>query len=208
MRTIVRPILAAAVVLLTTGAHAVQPEVTFSAGAVAIRGLSGGARVAWLAVVREPRSYSTSVHVLRGTDVATPGGVVSVPVSGAAVSRALWVMADIETGASLEISAPGYATSIRSIDIGAVRGEAFLTVASPQVKVLLVRPGLGAWFGSAYDGGAGDADGVPDAQIRLSFATLQSESDHSAPPATLAPGDVLLVIDPLAMRTSGIEVAP
>jgi len=208
MRKTVRLILAAAILMISFGMKAARPEIAFTAEAVAFNGLSAGTRVAWLAVVREPRSYSTSVYVLHGTGIATPSGVVSIPARGAEVTNALWMMVEFETGATVRTSAPGYTTSVRSIDIRATNGDTFMTIVSPQAKVLYVRPRHGVWYGSAYDGGAGDDDRESDARIHFSLSSLRGVHGNPHPPAALEPGDVLLVIDPVAMRTSRIEVVP
>jgi hypothetical protein len=191
-----------------SSAWAAGPEVTFDADGVKVAGVPSGSRVAWLAVVREPVDRHVAVRVKFGVEVATPMGQIAVRAKGADTSRSVWLITDIETGSATHSVAPGYFRSERAMEVEARPGESAIAVVSPQAKVLYVRPRKGVWMSSAYDAGLNDANGTADGRIVIDLATLVGVQGNPHPPAVVEAGDVILVLDPLAMRTAELKVAP
>src|SRR5688500_12930181 len=160
------------------------PKVTFHSDGVRVDGVAPGSRVAWLAVLKEPVQRHIAVRMLYGVDQVTSGGEMKIGATGYELSRALWVLVDVETGDAVSMPGPGYVSSTRRIDAVALPGKTSFSVVSPEAKLLYVRPHGGVWMASVYDGGEGDADERADGRIEVSLATMERLKGNPHPPET------------------------
>ncbi|HYC87847.1 MAG TPA: hypothetical protein VEO54_01445, partial [Thermoanaerobaculia bacterium] len=121
------------------------PSVAFGRSGVTVAGLKPGTRLAWLAMVREPRRHYAATRIVRGFAPATPGSSFAIDYENADTSRSLWVVADVDNGVTAEAKPAGTIVSQHAIPIQAAAGKSAITIASGTVEVLYVRPRGGAW---------------------------------------------------------------
>lgn len=204
-----RVFLSLGAVAFSIATFAAPPEVSFGPNGVTVRGVSPGSRVAWMAVVREPVDNHNGVRVIRGVTPVTPSGIVPIPSKKFELTRALWIVSDVETGGATRIATPGYETSTRLTAVTAVAGQSVVTITSAQAQVLYVRPTIGAWFTDGYDGGYHDSDDKADGKMQLALSAFKPlHQGGSAALVNVAAGDIILIIDPVLMRATRIEVLP
>ncbi len=188
--------------LLPLGARAVPPVLSFEPGAVVADGVTPKGRVVWFSIARviERRSATIVPRIALVTEDDGDGKVRFELPDGVPV-RSIWFAVDLETGEA-GVAAPE--------ELGLQEGQLSSRAVSTAlgrfdldrrfVYLVLVRPGVGAWMLRAGDGGASDEDGEPDGTLRAPLARLEGiGGDPLPPPLSLAPRDLLLVIDPNRM---------
>ena len=194
---------------MTTEAFAAgKPEfkVDFRREGLTVHGLRPGTKVAWMAMVREPRGYHTRVRILRGYGPATPNSTYSMALDNADSTRGIWLIADVDAGTGVQAASPVMITSDRAIDVRATNGASTVEIDSGAVEVLYVRPRGGAWTFNVADGGGLDGDRVPNGTIVMPLASLRPLKGNPHAPAAVAAGDLILIIDPRSVRTASVEV--
>lgn len=220
-----RPRAALAVVLALTApgaASAAEPpplQVVLSDSAVGVGGLAPGGAVAWLGAGRQPLGAGQRLVVARRVTVdATGAGEAYLDLAPVVPSSGGFVAVDLATGALGWAGPEGAELAVLELPGVAFGGPAGLSgLPGPTggeaaalrlphgwLEVLLVRPGAGAWGLRLADGAPADADGAADGWVEALFAALEPvEGIESAglpeiapvPPATLAPGDVVVAVD-------------
>jgi hypothetical protein len=191
----------------TIAASAAAPEVTFGPSGVDVRGVKPGTRVAWIAVIREWQGHVLGTHTLRGIGPARPNATFAIDRPGVDRSQSLWVIADVDAGVGLKARAPETVTSNHAFAVTARPGDATVVIESSAVEVLYVRRGA-AWAFHVSDGGGSDADGEQNGSIAMRLDSLKPFKGNPHPPKTVQAGDLILVIDPLGVRTAVTEVKP
>jgi len=182
-------------------------NVQFGRQGVTVRDLKPGTKVAWMAMIRTPKRYHTSVRILRGFGPVTPNSTFEMALENADSTRGMWAIADVDNGAAVHAASPKMITSHRSIPMRAVPGAEKVEIDSAAVEVLYVRPhGGGAWKFAVADGGGLDADGQPNGTIVMNLSSMQSMKGNPHAPATVQKGDLIVVIDPRGFRTATLEV--
>ena len=173
--------------------------------------LTPGGEALYFHASRQSEGYIPSVGVHRGVWVDEDGdGTITQPLGAPAPRRAVVVLVDLATGALA--TAPREETLVTPVEVPT---DAFL--AGPEgeisafrhhrerVEMVVVRPGVGAWKLSAADGTALDVDPtqpsaepVVDGTVHFSLSDMEPVGDSALaePPEALAPGDVVVMIDP------------
>lgn len=188
--------------LLPLGAMALPPRISFEPDAVVADGITPKGRVVWFSIARvvEQRSAAIVPRIELVTEDDGDGKVRYDLPDGVPV-RSIWFAVDLATGeagvaAPEEFGLEEGQISARAVSASFGRFE----LDRGFVYLVLVRPGVGAWRLRAGDGGAYDEDGEPDGTLRAPFAGLEGIGDDPLPPPlSLAPRDLLLVIDPNRM---------
>lgn len=112
-------------------------------------------------------------------------------------ARAVWFAVDLETGS--------YWTAPGSDDAGAAisfvldqwrPGLRDLNVRRQYLRVLVVRPGSGAWTLRATDGGRRDADAFQNGVLRLRLDRMDHLAGEENGPPVAVPRDLVVLIDP------------
>lgn len=145
------------------------------------------------------------------TDVNRDGRIV-IDLREPVEPHSVWFAIDAETGGT-GVAAPE-TSAFRRIDFPAAvlprrhdgALDRYITGRS-MVDLLVVRPRVGAWVGSAGDGHEGDADGEQNGGITMTFETLQRMRGNAPPPAHLTTRDVVIAVDLLRMQYYLTEVA-
>lgn len=202
-------ILQTALVLAATlaGAPATNPlTIAFEENAVVVRGVTPGGSVVWFSVAREhPHWLTRTVRrdaVLPDSD---DDGMVRFELGQAVPRRSVWTAVDLATGACAtatprdmnRLEVQPAADSLRRSPVGAIEA---LQEARGFLEILLVRPGQGAWAQSVGDGGASDSNALPDGRVQASFASMRPIKSSKTAPGQLAPGDVVIVVDPKSLE--------
>ncbi|HNX51476.1 MAG TPA: hypothetical protein PKL08_15005 [Thermoanaerobaculaceae bacterium] len=193
--------------LLVATAVAGEPNLEFEEAAVVASGFAPGAQ---LVLAGEAHDYvAVRPELLRWTKA---GLVVDakgrhVFELGRRVPRvSVWVVIDPATG---QYAAGGPNPQVSRVTSwqpgrfieGPSRAQEMVREPRGYVDVLLVRPGVGAWFGTAGDG-ANDADGVSDGSVALRFADLRELGDSQAVATSLQADDLVVSFDPSAVECS------
>lgn len=182
------------------------PQVSFDRGGVQVAGVRPGTRIAWLGLIREPRQTHSLNRIVRGFEVATPNGSLSIPSTDADRARGLWVVADVGTGAAVHAKTARAVTVGAAIGVEAAAGNASVSIASSTIELLYVRPPARAWTFSVDDGGGLDGDGVQNGKIVVALQSLQALHGQAGAPAAIESGDVLLLLDARYLRTATVEI--
>lgn len=184
------------------------PRLSFTRQGVTVEGLRPGTKVAWMAMIREPRGYHTRVRIVSGFEPATPHSSFAVAMENADTVRGIWTIADVSEGAGIHEPSPGTAISPRRIAVEARVGRQSVRIDSAAIEVLYVRPKRAAWRYAVADGGGLDGDAIMNGSIVMPLASLRPLKGNPPAPDRVEEGDFLLLIDPRGMRTAKIEVQP
>ncbi len=201
--------------LVTTALAAVVPSslmaipvMTFGAPAgLTVSQLSVGGEALLFAVCQEPYDWTSRLvfHLAAVVDT-NQDGQIEYSVGEPLARRAVWVAADVATG-SLEVSNPtSNPPNVLTVDptpMIATAGK--LEDVRQGLRLLVLRPGGGAWHGTATDGGAGDAGPADDGRVLLELATLTKVATSSTATgvglSNLLPGDLVVGVDTTTLAT-------
>lgn len=197
----------AALALLPTAALA-EPLIRFAPYAVVAEGITAGGEAVWLSLSREAGAWSETVVPFHEVSLDEDGdGVVEVVRDKEYVaSKSIWLLADLTTGATAigtpdEFDKPeGKDPLWDEADFGV-----FFDVRE-SLEVVVVRPKVGAWHGTLFDGSKSDADGLDDGVITILTSALEPIGKVAEPLEALLPGDVVLGIDPHTMQHYALPV--
>lgn len=195
-----------ALLTLAPAVHSAPATLSFEPEAVVASGLAPGGRVALFSVAREAHPYVS--RVVRREEILTDDdgdGVVQLELGGPVPVESVWMAIDLADG-GLAVAAPE-GTSFRELpfDPRVLRQEApgivrQLRDGRVYLEAFLVRPGAGAWGTTLGDGGETDDDATVDGAVQASLAALKPVGDTiGPPPESLAPGDVVALVDPNAL---------
>lgn len=205
-------IVALSLFVCSGAAHAMPdrktPRVLFNDDGLRIAQVKPGSRVAWLAMIREPRNFRIRTRILRGIGPVTPDSEFAIAYKEAAGTYGIWAIADVANGTGVHAKPDSMPVSRRPLPVKAEAGATSITIAATAVEVLYVRPPEGAWSFSIADGGEDDADGTQNGSVVIALASFRALEGTLAPPETIAAGDLVLVIDSRRLRTATIEVKP
>jgi hypothetical protein len=198
--------------LLAPPVVAAPPTVSLKDDAVEVTGVTPGGKVAVFGIARRSLEYLERVErqeqILLDAD---KDGVVTLELAEPLPSRSLWFAVDLAGGEFRAASPDG--SPLRQITfpangIGAARND--LQDRRDFVEVFLARPGAGAdagaWGLSAGDGGEADGDGRQDRFVKTLLAEMVPVAGSPKPPERMAPGDVLVVVDPDQMEFYAVRL--
>lgn len=185
---------------LPPAASAAPLTLTFETTGLTASGATASGEVAWLAVSRVPRQYLQEVSEVLNSVAADADGTAVLPLESPAPRRSLWVAVDLATGAFSVATPEDYpileeALSSAQLSFDAQDQATGFLLGQQMAKILLVRPGAGAWSLDALDGTPEDTDLEVNGAVAVDLAALEPLGS-APPPAALQAGDVLVVIDP------------
>ncbi len=184
------------------------PAISFDSGGVTATGVTPKGRIVWFSVAREFSRHALTI-VARQEIVADEDGdgAVRFKLEGEVPEQSYWFAVDLESGAYAVAAPAGYELRRADLPERALPAElAHFELDRPFVYAVLVRPKVGAWRLRAGDGGEADEDGAPDGTLRARLQALESLGESPPPPEKLAPGDLLLVVDPNEMEILTAEL--
>jgi len=108
--------------------------------------------------------------------------------------RSVWAAVDEISGQIATGSRAEFPLNVTPISVDTDVSD--LSVELPRLIILLVRPGVGAWYATEFDGQEGDHDGFLDGKVRLTFQDLKKIDGTLAAPLILKNNDSVVCIDP------------
>ena len=152
-------------------------------------------RVPWMTKI-VPRV--AAVADSQGTGIVTfnPGTEPSIP--------SVWAAVDTSTGAYVIDAPADYQPTQLAIDPASMTtSSALLTHPYPDLELLVVRPGVAAWYGRVFDGTESDIGPPDDGRVEFRLAGLAhvwASGPATAALNTLEDGDIVIGIDPTSFH--------
>lgn len=208
-----RNCLALSLWLAATSAYAAPPQIQFQETSVSATGVSPAGQVAWFSVARE--STGVGSLIVRREEVVKDDdgdGAVRLDLGKPVPPRSIWAAVDLKTGEISLATPAGYPLREVPFQPGTVHPGAggaldhLRVEGSDSVELFVARPGMGAWAHTVWDGAADDEDGPANRRISSALAKLEPVGASPAPPDRLKPGDIVVVMDPDAMRVSAARL--
>lgn len=190
------------VLLVVPGVAVGQVSITFEDARVVARGVTPGGSSVWFSAAHE--QPNVHVRLVSWTKVLADGdrdGVVAFPLDGPVPLSSVWAVVDLATGLATAGAPDGMPFRERPFPHGAIRGERpgladHLAFPQARARVLLVRPGVGAWVGEAADATLSDTDGAGDGAVELALTQLAGLDSTTPPPGLLEPRDRIVALNP------------
>jgi len=192
----------------------VRPEIVFDAGGVSVAGLTPGGEAVLFGVARRALGYHQRVERVEEVLVADGEGSARFEMPEGVPVTAVWAVVDLTTGEIAAGPSPGFSRSVRPFPTAGLHGRGGvpgrLSAALEGAQILYVRPGEGAWGTALLDGGVYDQDGADDGAFEVSLADLVAvgTSGTAAPPAEVAAGDLVVVVDSTDLSLFTLRVTP
>jgi len=183
------------------------PAVELGATTVVVNGITPNGAAVILGAVRDRTGHQTVVWHYQQilTDTEGRGTVVLEPQAPLDQSS-LWAVIDLASGA-IAVAASGGGLLVEDpVPSDLLSWEQDGTVGAFGTRLraadlIVVRPGIGAWFISARDGGADDLDGEANGVLMLDPDDLEPVDPGSTETlGNLAPGDVVLALSPQTLH--------
>jgi hypothetical protein len=207
-------ILSIAAFSLTVPAGAASLALTFGERSVTVNGATPGGDVALFAIAKEgsnsaPRIPMKTMHAVVLHDDDHDGNVTferqqPVPLI------AIWVAVDIGTGQWVSSGSPGFDAQTIPLDALAKQDNAGqlrkLSALVPEMDVLLVRPGTGAWRLYAAKTSRIDENGLTEAALLVDAGQMIPLSPSLSKLDSIHPGDIIVLIEPQSMHFAVQEV--
>ena len=162
-----------------------------------------------MAIVWAARLYGVVPHTSWNTFFANDddrdGVIVLTGLDKAALAGALWAVVDVNSGpfGAYRLGIPDEPAVDITQGAQALGGtsESSQTISAPggRVSLLLVRPGVGAWYTEVYDGTQNDHDGVQNHVVTTNVALLGPGGRAPEAPASTQTGDLIIGLDSRAM---------
>jgi hypothetical protein len=190
-------------------------SVDFSDGAVTASHITIGGSVAFLGISREPAP--TTPPMIRNvtlTEVIVDedrDGVVRLDLGSTDRKVGIWAVVDVESGSYAVGPTPGYDVENVGLDARGLKRDNAGQLRKfewplSEMEILLVRPGVGAWYLYAAKHGPDDEQkDSPDA-LRIDVEKMSPLGGASEKAKGLRNGDVLAIIDPRWMQYGVLEV--
>jgi len=191
-------------------ASSATPELTLSFEdlAVVAQDLTPGGDAVFFSVARIPRGYYNQVERFRSLELVDSFGEARYSPEtddGSPPLKSVWAVVDLSSGAYAVGAPPGFvlqqvAFPGKAFEVGPPGLVNRLRQRFSFIDMLVVRPGVGAWWLRAHDTGPHDHDGADDDVSTTDLEDLEPLGASPAPPGRFVAGDVLVVIDPRTLR--------
>ncbi len=189
-----------------------EPVVTITPTRITVTGVTPNAQILFFGAGFEPKGYQAIVHhwssIVTSTD---PNGSVAYDLNPPVTWNALWIVADLSNGHYKVISTPGFPT-VRAwlprqyFKRGAGAAVNHFAYDRPEIDLLYLHPGGGAWTLQATDGDSTDADGVANGTTEIDLAALRPLANGMDALSAFAPGGTLFIIDPSRLDLLEVKI--
>lgn len=176
--------------------------------ALVASGATVGGQVAWLAVLRTDQRYHAELEIQREllTDDDNDG-TVRLPLPAGVPWKSVWVAVDVTSGSTALGFPDEFEVSSQPLPLGSLLRDGagdldLLHFVSNYAEWLIVRPGAGAWSAAVRDDGNADTDGGLPGESLVPLADFTAVAGSATPPAALASGDRIVVIEPETFTVS------
>ena len=195
------------VALVATATFGGNLKIAFDEKQVLVEGLTPGGQVVLFSVAREPAPF---VSVMARREVILSGdgsGGATFDLDSGVPLCSIWVAVDLADGDFTVATPPGYPLRELNLPAGSLRNGPKgkldrLFKESHLIEILVARPGGGAWAATVSDGSDEDEDGPANGTLTFGLERLERVGESPAAPDEFAAGDVLVAIDPEAMRVA------
>lgn len=203
----IRRVLQASAILLVSLGGFADPNSTLTLGvsarSIEVTEVRPGAEVVIAGFYQDAKGYHSALgHIYRKIADEDSDRILSFDFGRAIPPRSVWFVIDSLSGDVAYATPSGYEPRVRELPAGTLRrdDDDVLELSRRSVRILLLRPGRGVWQAAVEQGGLRDEDGANDGRIRISLRNLKSFNDAPAAPQTLAPSDVLVIVDPYTLE--------
>lgn len=190
-----------------TTADQSRMRVQLSEKEIVVSGAAAGADIylfGGLQVGRDFYSTLTTADLVESDD--DRDGVVRFAYPKGIPLRSVWIAVDQASG-DIGAGVPlGYTLRVTGIPPGAWRRQAgteisALAIEQKALEYLLVQPGQGVWRSQADQGSRRDEDGLDDAVVTISPASMRPTGRaRPAAPPVFSPGSVVVAINPFSLE--------
>jgi hypothetical protein len=156
-------------------------------------------------MVREYVRSVPQLRIVRGLEPATGRGELSLG-KGFDPSCSVWAVGGIDEPMTVVRSGARCGMSAEPIKVIAQSGADRITVHSSIVFGHYLGRKNSAWRFSLRDGSDLDGDGTVNGEIVIALSAMGKLQGSPHPPASIAVGDTLLLLDSDRMRAAAIEV--
>ncbi len=181
-------------------------EIEPTTASVTITDVTPGGEVA---VMWASRLFDVVPQTSRDTFIAVDddrdGEIVLDDLDKEILAGALWSVVDVASGSfaayrlgSSSVPATDITQGAHSIG-GTVEPSKVVSAPGGRVFLLLVRPGVGAWYSEVYDGTENDRDGVQNHGVTTNTGALDPGGRAPEAPRSTMPGDIIVGLDSRAM---------
>src|SRR5258706_9855115 len=195
-------------------AHAGSLALTFGERSVTVSGLTPGGDLVLFAIAKEPANSVVpvpmkTVHAVVLHDDDHDGTVIferqrAVPLI------AVWVAVDLASGQWAASGSPGFDAQTIPLESFAKQDNAGhlrkLSALVPEMDVLLVRPGTGAWRIYTAKTSSLDENAHGGRPLQIDVSGMIPLSNSLSKLDSIHPGDIIALIEPLSMRFAVQEV--
>ncbi len=187
-------------------------EVVLSPPDVLLTGMTPGSSASLVAMARHMDEEGISIVTPRQEILADADsdGQEDFALGGEAPLKSIWFGVEMTTGAAWATTPADF--PLTEIEAGKVVLLTQGSSSSLQVGLLfahlwLVRPGTGAWTVRAGDGADLDLQPAQEGQLEAAFSAFSPVASSPSPPASVAVGDWIVVIDPdeMTLYTGKVE---
>lgn len=196
--------------LLTFADEAASLVVSYSGRTVFVAGATAGEPVVIFGMSRQMVGWDTIARNYAFVAHAAADGSVTSEQPEEITDRTVLVAVDYITGRRAFTGGKSQQT-LRTLPAESLKkrdGEyEFVDMSGSWVEVLCVRPRHGAWQMFLTDGAALDRDGRHDNRTTISAVDMKSLYGDAPTPKKFRKGDVVVVIEPRALRVWATEVA-
>lgn len=183
-----------AAALLLAGRAEAAPTFSFEPTALNVGNLTPGGRTFVFGVVwRTDKGVKVSRHTTFLSD-GDGDGQARLDLGSDTPRISVWFAVDFANGQWSTAGAGVRATQFPWQAIPHARDR--LVFHCERIYIAVVRPGTGAWILQTSDGAELDGDGDNNGEIRAGLASFSAFGNSPPPPAKLAAGDIVLIIDP------------
>ena len=185
-----------------------SPELEFTSGTVTASGITPAGCTVLFGVAHErvPWMRRLVTHVKPQVDADGTGEVTFAPGAGVP-ETSVWTAVDIENGAFSAGAPVGFELVESEVDWRTMTEKPGSLIDQRQnLELVVIRPGIAAWHGRAFDGAVGDDGVAEDGAIEVRLDGLERIWPHQG--GRTAPvldgfesGDVVVGIDPVLLDT-------
>lgn len=198
-------LLACALATVAIAQEPPAPVVHVDGATITVSNVTPGGSV--LLVMQERGSSGGILTVRQATNTLTDddgNGVVALTRSEPLAFRSVCVAVD-ETSGAFAVGAPdGFEPYVAPLPANALKKDAAgamttLVSSVPRARLLVVRPGQGAWTLDAREGGKNDHDETADGNLAFNFQDAAKVDSEQTPPSHVQAGDVVAIITPVRL---------